>query len=154
MLFRSENNSNHVHQILEYQKNIKNKQGIYEINTCNIMPFYEIKLPIDINEYNFRILDLGVLNQNNVDFFIEASIKACILGTKDWELKYSKRVLKLLSDQENVKYLFNFLDNKQFYAISNILNHIPCYSIPYEPDIKDCSSNQDIIHFIEGILNY
>lgn len=153
-LYIEKNNSKHVYQILEQQKNIKLSKGIYELNNCNVLPFYEIQLPIDKTKYNFHILDLGILTQDNLEFFLEANIKTCILGTREWETKYSRRILKLLSDQEDIKYLFNFLDSKKFIEISQNLKHIPCYRIPYEPNINTCKHNKNIVSFIEGLLNY
>ena len=119
-----------------------------------MLPSYKITLPIDISKYKIHIRDYGTLDQTNINDFLEGDIKACILGAKDWELMYTENAIKLLSGQKGIKYLFSFLDSESFMDITSYLQDLPCYRIPYEPNIHRGAQNSNIIEFMEGFLNY
>lgn len=153
-IYIERNSSNHVHNIIEEEKNIKVKEGIYIINDLCVLPSYEIKMPIDISKFKFHIIDFGVLTPNNIIEYLEADIRTCILGGKEWEIEHSKKTIKMLSDKEDIKYLFNFLDSKMFIEVTKDLSHLPCYRIPYEPNVYSKQYNKNTISFIEGLLYY
>lgn len=148
------NNSKHVYKILEQQKNIRLSNGIYKVKSSIMLPSYKITLPIDISKYKIHIRDYGTLDQTNINDFLEGDIKACILGAKDWELMYTENAIKLLSGQKSIKYLFSFLDSESFMDTTSYLQDLPCYRIPYEPNIHRGAQNSNIIEFMEGFLNY
>lgn len=150
-IYIEKNNSNHVHKILEKEKNIKDNSGIYTLNGISYLPSYEIKLPIDLNQYHFHIIDFGILTPNNINEFLEADICACILGAKKWELEYSRKTIKMLCDKEKIKYLFNFLDSNDYLEVTKELD-LPCYRIPYEPNVFAKKYNKNTVDFIEDIL--
>lgn len=152
-LYIESNNSGHVHNIIEEYNNVRVKNGIYEVLDCSLLPYYEVELPIDLTKYNFHIIDYGVLNQKNIHDFLAGDIKGCILGAKEWERKHSEEIIKKIGDQENIKYLFNFLESNKYMEVAKELEDIPCYRIPYEPNLYRGQHN-NTIHFIEGFLNY
>lgn len=164
-LYIEANNSYHAYKLIESQKNIKLEGGIYKVcdfngsysfnksNYFNILPFYEIQLPIDIEPYKFRVIDYGVLNHEKLSDFLEADIKACILGSKEWELEQSENIFKLLNEHEEIKYLFNFIDSDKLKEINRYLKNIPCYKIPHEPDIFTNNFNDNLIKFMEELIN-
>ncbi len=153
-IYIENNNSSHVHKVLELQKNLKVRDGIYIVNDLCILPKYEIKMPIDISKYDFHIVDFGVLTLENINEFLDADIRACILGTKEWELEYSNKTIKMLSDQEDIKYLFNFLDSQGFIEAKKDFANLACYRIPYVPNLYTRRHNENTISFIEGLLYY
>ncbi len=153
-IYIESNDSYHVNKILEKDKNIKTNKGIYQVNDCNIVPHHKIKLPVDISKYNFQIVDYGILTQNNINDFIEADIKACVLGSKEWEISYSYQAIKLLSDKDNVKYLFNFIDSERFIQLVNDFKDFPCYRIPFEPKLHAKEFNDNTKQFMEEFINY
>lgn len=153
-LYIENNKSHHVNKILEEKKNIRVLNGVFQMNNCYMIPSYEIKMPIKIDDYQFHIVDFGILNNDNIDEFLNMDYKAVILGGKEWEFNYNEAVLKLLHEEKNIKYLFNFLDSEKYIAISKKLKGLPCYRVPYEPKLFEGKMNETMINFMEGFIDY
>lgn len=153
-LYVENNKSHHVNKILEQKKNIRVKNGVFQLNNCYMIPSYEIKMPIKIDDYQCHIVDFGILNNDNIEEFLNMDYKAVILGGKEWELMYSEELIKLLYEEKNIKYLLNFLDSEKYITISKKLKDLPSYRVPYEPKLFEGKMNETMINFIEGFINY
>ena len=88
------------------------------------------KLP----QYKVVIKDYGDLNMSNKNQFLQSSIKILVLGAKDWELGYSEEALDLVSEYNDIIYLFNFVDGRQYKQVIKSMIFGNCLRIPYEPD--------------------
>ena len=84
-----------------------------------------------MDNYQIIVKDYGELNQDNFDDFLSGDISILILGAKVWELTYSEKVLNNLIEQDNIMYLFNFVDGLAFREAVQCMNGKNCSRIPY-----------------------
>ncbi|WMJ85670.1 serine/threonine protein kinase [Anaerocolumna sp. MB42-C2] len=151
-LYMEINDSNHISEILNRYQNIKTKDDICQIFNCNILPNFSLNLLINKNDYPVTIMDYGCLDSNNLQDYLKADIKLIISGGKEWELANTEEVIRLLNKQEDIKYLFNFLDGNQFGKIIKHMDKLNCYRIPYEPDPFMQKNNDYLNDFIKSLL--
>lgn len=152
-LYIEKNDSGHINTIIGRLKSTKTKDGVYQIQGCNLIPSYKIKMPVNTKKYPYHIMDYGVLDIHNIYDFLEADMKALIIGNKEWELDQSEKVLKLIDTQENVKIFLNFIDGGQFLEIAKRMWELPCYRVPYEPNPFTKNYNDSVVEFMETIMN-
>jgi serine/threonine protein kinase len=152
-LYIEKNNSNHIFDILKKYQKINTKDGIYHIFDCNMLPAYQIDLPYKVEDYQVTVLDYGCLNQGNLEEFLQADIKLVVSGAKEWEIDETEEILRLLSDYKDIKYLFNFIDGKQFHDITRFMENLPCYRIPYEPNPFQWNNHESLDRFIEKLIS-
>ncbi|QHQ60086.1 protein kinase [Anaerocolumna sedimenticola] len=151
-LYMERNDSNHISEILNRYQNIKTKDGICQIFNCNILPNFTLNLPINKQDYPVTVMDYGCLDTNNLEDYLRADIKLIISGGKEWELGNTEEVLRLLNKQEDIKYLFNFLDGNQFGKIIKHMDKLNCYRIPYEPDPFMQKNNEYLNDLIKSLI--
>lgn len=120
--------------------NIKNRyedpegiKGIFKINGIPVLEKEEENL-YDLSAYPIIVEDYGVLTKDNRKDFLKADVKLLILGTKDWELTCAEHAIDLVTEYQDMIYLFNFLSDRQFHLAIKNMEQRKCYRIPYEPD--------------------
>lgn len=133
-LYMEKNESCHISTILYRYQQSKSKDGVYLIHNCYMLPNYHINLPFQSETYPVKIFDYGKLHENNYEDFLKADIKLLVCGGKEWELTETEKALKMVYQNKDMKYLFNFVDGSRFREILKYMGKLPCYRIPYEPD--------------------
>ncbi len=132
-LYIEQNNSRCLWQIQSRYFGIKKDKGLVKlkgISMTNGDYVQKEKLP----QYKVVIKDYGDLNMSNKNQFLQSSIKILVLGAKDWELGYSEEALDLVSEYNDIIYLFNFVDGRQYKQVIKSMIFGNCLRIPYEPD--------------------
>ncbi len=152
-LYMEHNESDHISAILNSYRNIKTDDGICRIFHCNVVPGYAIHTPYRKEDYPVTVSDYGCLNDSNMDEFLKADIRLIVTGGKEWELNKTEEILRLLKDERDIKYLFNFLDGNQFRRIMKHMDKLECYRIPYKPDLFVWKNNEYLEDFIENLIN-
>jgi len=107
--------------------------GVCELKGIPMLS-YQQRVQHDYRSYPILIRDYGVLSEDNLTDFLSCDKRILILGAKDWELEQSEKVLRLIKEQNDVCYLFNYMDGRQFRYAMKHMNHRIGYRIPYEPD--------------------
>ncbi len=87
-----------------------------------------------LEDYQFILQDMGCLTKDNLEEFLSADIKLLILGAKEWELKKSEQIINLTAEYEDIAYLFNYIDGRQFQEVMMSMEGRKCFRIPYEPN--------------------
>lgn len=123
------NHSNHLLTILNNRNLLDQRKEIVKVDKCHLVTDKDIKV-----DNKIKIIDYGMLsNENRVDF-IKGDIKLIVLGGKEWELLRSEWALKMIGDMGGVMYLFNYLDGKAYQSIIKHMGLLQCLRIPYSPD--------------------
>lgn len=131
-LLQERNQSGHLSRIRNCYREIRGKEGIYEVEG---IPMATQEIPEKMMEdYQVTVLDYGCLNRENIHAFLQADQKLLILGAKDWELQDSEQILDMTAEYKDITYLFNFLNDKQFYRVCRSMGNKNCRRLPYEPD--------------------
>ncbi len=152
-LYIENNDSNHISFLLKRYRNIKMVNGICQIFSCNLIPGYTANFSYNKEDYPFTVIDYGCLNHHNLEDFLKADIKLMIAGAKEWELSGTEEVLRLLSGEKEIKYLFNFLDGNQYGIIIKQMGRQACYRIPYEPNPFEWKKNDYLEDFLKNIID-
>lgn len=150
--YMERNDSNHILELLNRYQSIKMTEGYYQLHNLKLIPTYT-SLDILDKETAVTILDYGCLQEWNIDEFNKADIKLVVAGAREWELGATESALKKLRGEINIKYLFNFLDGKQFRNIAKYMDKLNCYRIPYEPNIFMTKWSESWVDFITALLN-
>lgn len=129
-IYMEKNNKRVVNSIIHRYKNLKRKDEIYTLYDCNMIEGEEMDDKL-MDNYQIIVKDYGELNQDNFDDFLSGDISILILGAKVWELTYSEKVLNNLIEQDNIMYLFNFVDGLAFREAVQCMNGKNCSRIPY-----------------------
>lgn len=132
-LYEEKNRSGCITSLRNRYENVKVEAGV---STMNKIPMYANRLEAreELPRYQVIVQDFGRLTKDNLEEFLAADHRLLVLGAKDWELTSSEAVLKLVKEEKEVSYLFNFIDGKQFRKVVNSMDHKNCYRVPYEPD--------------------
>ncbi len=131
-LYQEKNPSGHVNQIRNCYEEVWDKDGICKIEGISMASQI---IPMEIvTNYQVTVIDFGCLSKDNLSDFLKADHKLLLLGAKDWELQPSEQILNMTAEYNNVTYLFNFLDGRQFRHVCQSMGKKSCYRIPYEPD--------------------
>jgi serine/threonine-protein kinase len=133
-LYQEMNDSGCVRAIKNRYEGVIVKEGIYELKGIPMHSVTTSKEP-DTEGYQFLVQDYGQLTKNNLAEFIGADLKILILGAKDWELEPAEQVLTMVAEYEDIDYLFNFMNGRQFQQVMKSMEQKRCYRIPYEPDL-------------------
>ncbi len=143
-----ENNpSNHLVTMLYYKNLLRNTSQIVKVNHCYLMVDKEHM----IND-KIKVIDYGVLNNDNLGDFLNGDIKLLVMGGKEWEILPSEEILKTLKGVSGVRYLFNYLDGKSYLAIIKNMGLLPCLRIPYAPDPFHIKNMIHITEFLEMVM--
>ncbi len=88
----------------------------------------------DTELWNAYIVDIGVLNEDNCQFFMDADVSVLVGGAKPWELECFATSLRLTEKAKRMVALMSFTTPKDLDELHDILN-IMLYCVPYHPDI-------------------
>ncbi|BCN32826.1 serine/threonine-protein kinase [Anaeromicropila herbilytica] len=133
-LYSERNNTQTVNKIVSRYCNVKRCDYIYRVNNIEMLPNYNQTVIFDKDSYSYEIKDFGVLTEENKESFLKSDYKCLILGSKDWELEHSENALSMLSENENITYLFNYTDGKTYQSVMKSMKNLTGYRIPYEPN--------------------
>lgn len=135
------------------------KPGINKLNKLNVgiknddIPFISIS-ECDISEYDYIVLDYGILSEMNIDEFIKLDNKVVILGGKEWEISKSKKLIDLCTEKQDICYVLNFLEAGRFFKTSGMLLKNRCLRMPYVPEPLKGNKEEAVTIFIDDILQY
>lgn len=132
-IYREQNDSRCIRLMKNRFAGLSGRDDIFQRNGI-LMLRQDQSEPDELSGYRAIIDDYGCLSDENVKAFMEADLKILVLGAKDWELHSAERVLNMTAEYEDIVYLFNFLDGRQFKNAVKSMDHRMCYRIPYEPD--------------------
>lgn len=150
-LYKEENYSKAIFQLKEYCKKIKEKEGAYYYNSLEIRPNYQGVVKFYKEDYSFIINDFGMLNIENVEEFKKAHIGFLVGGIKEWEVDKIKEVQQFLyqiKEMENLIYLINFTEEKQFSQFMK-KKKMNAYRVPYYPNPLEINRSGEA--FFEGL---
>ncbi|MBE5961076.1 MAG: serine/threonine protein kinase [Lachnospiraceae bacterium] len=149
-----ENQHNTVRRMVQRTKEVKREDEGFV--------FYQITLFSSFDEVSFEYLrehftavvyDYGVLDEQNRKEFLKKDVRLLVLGAKPWELAASEQAL-LYSEGEQVEYLFNFLNAKEYRRCIRNMESKNCYRIPYdtEPTLSRKSATKMMFKEVLGAL--
>ncbi|WFR57744.1 protein kinase [Anaerocolumna sp. AGMB13025] len=151
--YMEKNDSGHILKVLNRYQNIKTINGICRLFHCKIILEYAANDFLKEEDCPVTVMDYATLHTKNLEEFLEADIKLVISGAKEWELEAAEEVLKLLRDEKNIKFLFNFLDGNQYRSILKHMDRLDCQRIPYEPNPFTWKNNEYLEDFIKNIAD-
>jgi serine/threonine-protein kinase len=151
--YMEKNESGHILKVLNRYQNIKTINGICRLFHLKILLDYAAKDSLKEEDCPVTVMDYATLHHKNLEEFLKADIKLVISGAKDWELEAAEEVLKLLRNEKNIKYLFNFLDGNQFRKVLKHMDRLDCHRIPYEPNPFIWKKNENLEDFIKNITD-
>lgn len=133
-----------IHNIL-FEKIIINNNYFME---NNISYFFSFNIPSS-EDFNFNIIDLGVINENTIDIFKnESGMKILCGGTRPYEINSLNKVITELEDIDNYNLIVSknsmiSLD-KHLYSLGNFSMH----KINYTNNLFDISTNEDTLKLL------
>lgn len=125
--------------------------GIYIIEGIPMVPAH-LNVEIKKEDYRYVIQDYGCVTEDNQAQFLSADIKLFLLGAKQWEIDSAIKKIQTFSDHKEVRYLFNYMNGKQFQEIMRQLPMINGDRIPYEPDPFATITHQNGLELFRAIL--
>ncbi|MDF2587297.1 MAG: hypothetical protein K0S41_1138 [Anaerocolumna sp.] len=134
-------------------QSIKIKNNVYQLYHQDILPKHITDITLLKTSYQYLIYDYGILSEDSIDEFLDTDIKLLVCGGKEWELEFTKEILKQLHGFQDIKYLFNFMDGSQFKVVIRQMRNLLCYRVPYEPNPFQWKDNKHTKEFIELILH-
>lgn len=132
-LYHERNSSGCIQSIKSRYEGIISDRGVFQIEQIPVLADQTVKCEI-VDSYQVIVQDFGCLTKRNLEDFLKADVKLLLLGAKDWELNQSEAVLSMLTEYEDVIYLFNFLSGRQFQQVIKNMKRLRCFRIPYEPE--------------------
>ncbi len=152
-LYIEKNESGHTKAMLKRYPGTWGTEGICRLHDCRILPGGQ-EQPADLTEvYRALISDYGCIKEDNLEEFLKADIKIVVAGAKEWELEETEAALRLLEGYPDIKYLFNFLDGKEFRRVIRSMDRLLCYRIPYVPNPFAWNGNRYLDGFIKRLLH-
>lgn len=143
----------HFNFIKNNYENIQEGNNLFIFNDIYFYPYNEKLNILDViqEDYNYVILDMGILHECDMAEFKRANSRIVVSGAKDWELNELEIILRANDNLTNSRnnYYFNFIDKDGFEEIkANMRNEeigqLKCYQAPYNPNPyvidKDCIS--------------
>lgn len=104
-----------------------------------------------VKDYPIVVEDYGCLTKDNLSDYLMAELPLLLLGGKDWELERAEEVLSLLSEQKEIRYLFNYLDGLQYRQLIRQMDRRCCFRIPYAPDPYAKPVEEAELEFLEEL---
>jgi len=141
------NYSNHLLTILNYRNLLDARKEIVKVEKCQLGTDNDIRV-----DNKIKVIDYGVLSNENRADFIKGDIKLLVLGGKEWELLQSERALKMIGDRSGVMYLFNYMNGKVFQSIIKHMGLLQCLRIPYSPDPFNYKESTHMKEFFSKIM--
>lgn len=147
----------HVALMLTTYFNYSKKQAIYlEKNsqkvTEAILLYSKNNIEGSEKNYPIQIQDYGVLTQQNKQDFLKGDILLFLVGTKEWELKYTLTAIKELAEYENIYYLLNLTDGKRYFETVAFTRQLKCIRVPYQPNPFYFENKETLYNFINYFL--
>lgn len=142
-LYKEKNQSKAILQLIQGCSKIKEKEGTYYYNSLEIRPNYQGIVQYHNENYPFTINDYGMLTQENAREFKEGQIHFLVGGIKEWEInriQESQELLYLIGELDNLTYLINFTEEKQFYKFMK-RETLKAFRVPYFPNPLEISRN-------------
>lgn len=148
-----ENDSKSFHTI-KYTYNVKENNGCFTFKNVDYYPNYNLAdLPkIFLKDYNFVLIDFGVLCQNMLIEFGRCVAQIVVCGSKPWEIPMLELLMTMISDEEVLKkinYLFIFTperEKKEIIKNMDVLKKV--YFSDYQADPFDkngCDAIREIL---------
>lgn len=142
---------NHFNFIKNNYENIQENNNHFIFNDIYFYPYSENLKILDViqEDYNYIILDMGILQECDMAEFKRANSRIVVSGAKDWEITDLELILRENDNLTNSRnnYYFNFTDKDGFEEIkSNMKNEeigqLKCFQAHYNPNpfviVKDC----------------
>ena len=131
-IYKEKNFSNMMHLLKENQELVKEKEGIYLYENFAGIPNYGQGVSCS-EEHSIIVEDYGSGNVEQKGLQ-EADIIIAVLGTKPWEMKYSKELAANLAPKSNVCFVLNFAPDTSLIKVGRTLKLKKLYKMPYFPD--------------------
>lgn len=142
-----------VETIAEEYPNLYLKHGSYKIKNCFMMPYilgFRKELELFYKDY-IKIIDYGVLKDENREDFLSADKSILVAGAKTWEVSYTRTCMSKL-EEKDVVYWFNFLNGADYVQVENSLIGKSCMRVPYEPNPFFIKNKKEVKVLIESCL--
>ena len=153
-IYVERNKSQAARALILSEGRLDKNTGLYYYRGVPILPYSEYAnqmLKID-KQYQYLIYDCGWMKEEISEEFHTADRRFVILGAKEWELMYSKVMLKTLVQQENVVCFMNFLTCEQFKQVSRMLHAETLLRIPFEPQPIGDSYQKSTMLFLKDLI--
>lgn len=155
-IYVEKNESNHCLELLQHVQNIREEKGVYWIRNIPMLPrgkelSEESSLLFPLTIYDFSC----IYKEGNVQYkeeFMACDIKIIVCGAKEWELKDTECVLREHHHRNDMHYVFNYMNGKQYQECAKQMGNLLCHRMPFEPD-PFCAKKNDIVEdFILELL--
>ncbi len=150
-LYQEKNESGCVWSMKTYSDKTDIHNGFYIAEGIPMLPNIQCTTP-DITQYRCIVQDFGVVTPENSEDFLAADIRFYVLGAKEWEMERMKTGIQMLGEENEIVWLFNYLNGKQFQKIIQAMNLKNSYRVPYEPDPFTRIKSKSDVEFFREIL--
>jgi carbamoylphosphate synthase small subunit len=96
-IYEEKNHNGIVSTLYHENTNVKQTNGIYNLNHFEAIPEYDKTIYIDKTPYDVIVLDCGSDTTISKEFKT-ADIRIVILGTKEWEMQNTRSCISALKD--------------------------------------------------------
>lgn len=127
-IYEEKNNNGIISYLNSENEMMLQENGIYHVRDFVAIPDYDKIISIDKEAYDVSILDCGSYTEIKNEFKW-ADIRIVVVGTKEWEMSYTRECMKALKDIDK-QYIFNMCDKKQAYKAAKQLGIRQGYRMP------------------------
>lgn len=103
-------------------------------------------------ETDRRVIDYGVLNDENLFEFSQADMQILILASKEWELAKTEDAIDKVAQIPGVIFLFSFADTKTYHTLVKNMGKRRCFQIPYTGHPLDIKLSREVMAFFNEML--
>lgn len=132
-LYVEKNSRESIGRIIQCYHGVYGEDGLYHLGPLKVLSNYS-RCNVMERPEEVLVYDMGVLSEDNLEEFLSGDVCYVVAGGKDWEMEETERVIRIIPEYKEVKYLFNLLGGKQFKTVVKQMGKVPCYRIPYQPD--------------------
>ncbi|HEX3076431.1 MAG TPA: serine/threonine-protein kinase [Lachnospiraceae bacterium] len=150
-LYMERNNTMTSKEIIRYYDGKELSDGVYQINSNFIRPWYELEMEGSNTDFLYEIEDYGQLQGSNLEEFSKAKVKLLVIGTKPWEYEQTRKMLRLLHG-EDIILLANISSIEEYSRFTNESKQGKVIRVPYLNGLFSDNFEGYILDFVREIL--
>lgn len=127
-IYEERNNNGIISYLYGENNMVVEDCGIYHVKDFDAIPKYNKTICIDKEGYDVIVLDFGCYSEMKKEF-LSADLKLVVLGTKEWELTYTKDCINALEGVD-VQFVFSMCGKMQAYKTAKNLGIRRGYKMP------------------------
>lgn len=150
-LYVENNNTGHILSIINYLKTVIIQNEVFHIHNCSMVQ-KEVLDKVNTDNFHVIIKDYGKLTEDNLNEFLLSDVKLLVMGAKEWELIESERTLNLVKENNDIKFIFNYLSGESYNHVIKNMGRLSSYRFPYEPEPFSKAKSNHSMDFLIKIL--